>query len=180
TVVTTPDALIEGKTTVVRNFGDIVDSLRRDQSHLLHYLLRELGTAGNIDGRRAIFKRKLSSAQIKECIDAYVSMYVLCAECNRPDTHLVKEERVLILECEACGARRSVKAIKAAPREEAAALEERKVYEVLIEDVGKKGDGVARIDRYVIFVPGTSKGARVKIKIDKIMGTVAYAHLTNE
>ncbi|MDD1746568.1 MAG: translation initiation factor IF-2 subunit beta, partial [Methanomassiliicoccales archaeon] len=30
-----PDIFMEGKTTVIRNFGEIVDALRRDEEHLV-------------------------------------------------------------------------------------------------------------------------------------------------
>ncbi|MHA1236157.1 MAG: translation initiation factor IF-2 subunit beta, partial [Candidatus Hodarchaeales archaeon] len=40
---------------------------------------------------------------------AYVKDFVLCEECQKPDTKLVREGRVLIKVCEACGARGAVK-----------------------------------------------------------------------
>lgn len=48
---------------------------------------------------------------------------------------------------------------------------------VTIAEVSKKGDGVTRIDGYVIFVPDTKQGDSVKIRISEIrpnfaMGTV--------
>ncbi|MFH0815841.1 MAG: translation initiation factor IF-2 subunit beta [Methanobacteriota archaeon] len=175
-----PDIMVEGKNTVLKNFMDIVEAVRREPDHLLHYLLRELGTAGNVEGRRAILKRKLSDVQVRERLQTYYQMYVICTECNRPDSHLVKEDRVLMLECEACGARRPVKAIKAATEEKVAVLEEGKVYEVMIEDVGKRGDGIARVDKYIIYVPGASRGDKVKVKIEKITGTTAFCHISNE
>lgn len=174
------DLFVEGKSTVFRNFGDLADTLRREPDAILAYLLREMGTAGNLDGRRAIFKSRLGEERVKERLKAYVNTYVLCSECDRPDTRLVREGRVLVLECDACGAHRPVHVPKGVATPEAAALEEGKVYEVLIQDLGKKGDGIARLDKYVIFVPGTTKGTVVKVKIDKIMGTNAFAHLAVE
>ena len=100
-----PDVMIEGKTTVIRNFGDIVDVLRREPEHLLGYLLRELGTAGTIEGRRVVFKGKVTTAQVADRIKSYVDEYVLCSECSRPDTKIVKQERFFFLVCDACGAR---------------------------------------------------------------------------
>lgn len=55
------DILQEGKITVFRNFIDITDKLRRDPQHILQFLLKELGTPGNIEGRRAVFKAKINS-----------------------------------------------------------------------------------------------------------------------
>jgi len=179
-VVPEADLFIEGKSTVFRNFGDLADTLRREPDTIMAYLLRELGTAGNLDGRRAIFKSRLAVDRVADRLKAYVNTYVLCSECNRPDTRLVREGRVLVLECDACGAHRPVHVPRGATTPEGAALEEGKVYEVLIQDLGKKGDGIARVDKYVIFVPGTTKGTVVKIKIDKITGNTAFAHLSTE
>lgn len=92
----------------------------------------------------------------------------------------MKEDRVPILECDACGARRPVKAVKKIPKEEEKALEEGKVYELMIQDVGRKGDGIAKKDRYIIYVPGTAKGSIVKVYIEKIAGTVAFGHVVRE
>ncbi|MCK4455840.1 MAG: TRAM domain-containing protein, partial [Thermoplasmata archaeon] len=66
------------------------------------------------------------------------------------------------------------------PREEEAPLVEGKVYEVMIQDIGKKGDGIAKKDKYIIYVPGTAKGSIVKIRIDKITGNIAFATLSRE
>ena len=174
------DLMLEGKNTVFRNFGDVADTIRRDPAAIMAYLLRELGTAGNIDGRRAIFKTKLGTEQVMTRLKAYVSTFVICSECQRPDTKLVKEGRTLILECEACGAHRPVNVPKARGTPEGPALEVGKVYEVQIQDLGKKGDGIARIDKYIIFIAGTSKGTIVKVKIENISGTNAFGHVVVE
>lgn len=42
----------------------------------------------------------------------------------------------------------------------------------------KKGDGVARMFDYIIYVPGTSKGSRVNVKVAKITGKVAYGNVS--
>jgi translation initiation factor 2 subunit 2 len=41
--------------------------------------------------------------------------------------------------------------------------------------VGNKGDGIAKVDKYLIFVPGTIKGEIIRAKIKKISGTLAFA-----
>ncbi len=178
-VVPEPDVFQEGKTTVFRNFGDVVDTLRREPEQILQYLLRELGTPGTLEGRRVVFKTRLTPAQIADKIQNYVDTFVLCSECGRPDTHINKEDRILILECEACGAHRPVNVRKIQkPSEEG--LREGGIYEMMIEDVGKKGDGVARMFDYLIYVPGTVKGSRVKVKGAKITGKVAYGNVSVE
>lgn len=177
--VPSADVFLEGKTTVFRNFGEIVSAINRDKNEVLGYLLRELGTAGSFDGTRVIFKSKVYKDQIEKRIKEYVADFVLCAECHRPDTRIVKEGRVMILECDACGARRPV-TIRKMGKVEEGEFEAGKVIEVMIIDIGKKGDGIAKMDKYIIYVPGTTKGAQVKVKIDKIIGTVAYAQVVTE
>ena len=171
-----PELLYEGKQTILKNFGDIVDTVNRKPNQILAYLLREVGTAGNLDGRRVVFKGRIPLKQLEDRLNSYVETYVLCSECQRPDTKLVKDGRTIVLECEACGAHRPIRARKRPkPKSKIAALEEGKEYEVIIQDIGRKGDGIARHDKYIIYVPGVTKGTTTKVKIEKITGTIAFA-----
>lgn len=107
-VVPEPRLLTEGKTTVLENFASIADKLNRKPEHIFKFLLRELGTAGKIDSSRAIFQKRFTTEVISDIINTYVKEYVICSECGRPDTHLIKSERILMLCCDACGAHRPV------------------------------------------------------------------------
>ena len=51
------------------------------------------------------------------------------------------------------------------------------VYEVEIKSVGEKGDGIARVNGFVLFVPGVKKGNYVKIKITKVLPKVGFAEV---
>lgn len=51
------------------------------------------------------------------------------------------------------------------------------VHDVKIEGIASEGDGIARIEGFVIFVPGTKVGDQVKIKIEKVMRKFAIAAL---
>ncbi len=174
-IVPEPKLLTEGKTTVLENFAAIADKLNREPEHVFKFLLRELGTAGKLEGSRAIFHGRFTTGVISELIDAYVKDYVTCSECGRPDTHLIKSDRILTLRCDACGAHRPVAKRQAAVLVKEAALVEGETYEVLIAAVGSKGDGIAKKDKYTIYVPGVVKGDIVKIKIKKITGNLAFA-----
>ncbi|HDN95643.1 MAG: translation initiation factor IF-2 subunit beta [Thermoplasmata archaeon] len=94
----------EGNTTILKNIAEIADIVNRDVEHLFKYLLKELGTAGEIDGERAVFQGKIPENRVQERIERYVNRFVLCRECGRPDTKLIKKNRTLMLKCEACGA----------------------------------------------------------------------------
>ena len=58
----------------------------------------------------------------------------------------------------------------------AAPVEAGSEYDVKIEDIAREGDGIARIEGFVIFVPDTAVGDQVKIKIDKVMRRFAIGH----
>lgn len=174
------DILQEGKITIFKNFIDVTDKLRRDPQHLLQFLLKELGTPGNIEGRRAVFKAKISTQQIDDKIQMYTETYVICSECGLPDTKMVKEDRTLMLECEACGARRPITVRKGVRVDTSNTLREGDIIEVRITDVGKKGDGTSKFYDYLIIVPGTVKGASVHAKITKISAKTAFAVPTTE
>lgn len=49
--------------------------------------------------------------------------------------------------------------------------------EVDIENIGEKGDGIARIRGFIIFIPGTSRGDKVKIRVTKILKRVGFGEL---
>ena len=51
------------------------------------------------------------------------------------------------------------------------------VHDVTIENIASEGDGIARIDGFVVFVPDTKVGDLVKIKIEKVMRRFAIAAL---
>jgi predicted RNA-binding protein with TRAM domain len=54
-----------------------------------------------------------------------------------------------------------------------------KEYEVKIEDIAREGDGIARVSGFVIFVPGTSVGDEITIKVTKVMRKFAFAEVSN-
>lgn len=176
-VIPTPKIFYEGKTTVLENFASIADTLNRNPEHLIKFMLQEMGTAGKIEGQHAVFQGKFSEDTMKRLVDSYVQEYVICSECHRPDTQLIKSDRVLMLKCEACGAHRPVRKRKAKTVVPKDLIEEGETYELRIESVGRKGDGIAKVDKYMIFVPRTTKGEVVQAKVKKISGTLAFAEL---
>lgn len=48
---------------------------------------------------------------------------------------------------------------------------------VKIEAVGEKGDGVAKVKGFVIFVPNTREGDEVKIKITRVLRKVGFGEV---
>ncbi len=100
---------IQGNKTMISNFNQIADALRREPEHMLKYVLKELATPGEINKGLFIIGTKISASRINEKIEQYVREYVLCPECKKPDTKFVKEDKFLFLKCSACGARHALK-----------------------------------------------------------------------
>ncbi len=101
---------IQGNKTIISNFTQIASILRREPSHLLKYLQRELATPAEIQAPRLILGRKLASQLINSKIEEYVEDFVLCKDCKKPDTILTKENKVLMMKCQACGAKHPIRA----------------------------------------------------------------------
>lgn len=173
---TVPQArvFIEGKTTVLENFSDIASVLRREQDHFMKFLLGELGTSGKIDGNRAVFNGKFEIDQIRTLVEKYTEDYVICSECGKPDTRLVKDGRITLLRCDACGSHRPIRKRRVRSEPVGSQLEEGKIMDVEIEFLSRRGDGVAKIGKYTMYVAGAKPGQKVKVKITRIAGSIAF------
>ncbi len=100
---------LEGNKTIISNFLNIAKDFNRESAHLLKYLLRELATPGDLDGSRLIFGRKIPASLINDKIKQYAEEFVLCYVCKKPDTILIKEERITTIKCTACGAKHPIR-----------------------------------------------------------------------
>jgi len=101
----------QGNKTIIKNFSDILSTLRRDEKHLSKYLFKQLATPGNIENGTLVLQRKVRRDMIQKKLEDYIKEYVFCKVCGEPDTVLVKENRIVMMKCEACGARSSVRNI---------------------------------------------------------------------
>ncbi len=54
-------------------------------------------------------------------------------------------------------------------------VKEGETYTVTIEDMGRGGDGIARVEGFVVFVPETQKGETVDVKITAVKSKFAFA-----
>ena len=52
--------------------------------------------------------------------------------------------------------------------------------DVKIEAVGEKGDGIAKKDGFVLFVPGTKQGDEVRIRVTRVLQKVGFAEVVGE
>ena len=52
--------------------------------------------------------------------------------------------------------------------------------DVKIEAVGEKGDGIAKKDGFVLFVPSTKQGDNVRIKVTRVLQKVGFAEVVGQ
>lgn len=102
----------EGKKTILTNFAEIANHIRRPIEHFQKFILKELAASGKMDGDRLILNMKIPSGKINQKIEQYVREFVLCKECGKPDTEIKKdtEHRMSFLHCLACGAKHPIRA----------------------------------------------------------------------
>ncbi|RZN63414.1 TRAM domain-containing protein [Methanonatronarchaeum sp. AMET6-2] len=58
-------------------------------------------------------------------------------------------------------------------------IEEGEHYDVEIEDTGKEGDGIAKIENFVVFVPNAGVGEKVTVEIETVKSTFGVGKVVN-
>ena len=58
-------------------------------------------------------------------------------------------------------------------------LEKNKIYETVVTDYTTEGQGVARIEGCVVFIPGAIVGETVQVRLDKVKKTWASGHIVS-
>ena len=48
-------------------------------------------------------------------------------------------------------------------------------YDVKISDVGAKGDGITKVENFIVFVPGATKGEECRVRIKEVANKFAIA-----
>ena len=67
------------------------------------------------------------------------------------------------------------------PSEPQPPVEAGEIRYVEIEDIGKQGDGIARVERgYVIIVPDSDIGERVKVEVTEVKSNFAVGEIIDE
>lgn len=100
---------VEGKNTIITNFKEIADYIRRPIESLAKFLQKELAANGKIDGDRLILNTKLNSIKVNEKIQMYAKEFVICPVCGKPDTEIITEKGIKFKHCLACGAKSPVR-----------------------------------------------------------------------
>ncbi len=109
------ESFIQGTKTIIKNFSAILKAINRDDEqskrHLVKFFARETATAANIEENKIILGGKFSDFQVNDLLKSYITQFVLCPVCKKPDSHVIEKLGVKILKCEACGAISSIKGL---------------------------------------------------------------------
>ena len=100
---------IQGNKTIISNLNQIASTLGRGVEIIVKYVEKQLATKAQIEGTFVIFNTKLSAKKINDRVQQFTDLFVICKECGKPDTELLKEDRLMFIRCLACGAKHSVR-----------------------------------------------------------------------
>jgi predicted RNA-binding protein with TRAM domain len=56
-------------------------------------------------------------------------------------------------------------------------VKEGQVVDVEIKEISRRGDGIARVEGFVVFVPGTQVGDKVSVKVTKVGNSFAVGEV---
>jgi translation initiation factor 5 len=106
-------AKVEGKgngiKTVIVNMGEVAKALNRPATYPTKYFGCELGAQIQFDykNERFIVNGAHEANKLQDLLDGFISKYVLCPECDNPETDLLinAKKETISQTCKACGYR---------------------------------------------------------------------------
>ncbi len=123
--------------------------------------------------------RCLFNARVEETEDGYV-VEVPEGEVERGTLAAGEVYRIALLRRGGAGDA-PARASGRPPEQSQPPVERGEIRYVEVEDLGKQGDGIARVERgYVIIVPGGEVGERVKVEISEVRSNFAVGEIVEE
>lgn len=95
----------EKNKTVVENLVNIAKTVGRHPEMIQKFYSIQLGTAFIMKHQRYVLNGTYTNAQMQQCLDEFMKLYVLCSVCSNPETDVYKQK----LSCRACGAKTILK-----------------------------------------------------------------------
>lgn len=108
-----PQTIVEaqGSKTAIKNFSEIAAALRREPAHIARFIAKELAAPGSVQNGSLVLQGKFSADLLRKKVEDYIKNFVYCRVCGEPDTKIEKEDRIVFIRCEACGARSAAKPV---------------------------------------------------------------------
>lgn len=105
-------AKVEGRgngiKTAVVNTSDVARALNRPPAYVIKFFGFELGaqTSLNQDLERYIVNGAHDAPKLQDCLDVFISKFVLCGSCQNPETDfIIQKDGSVYKDCKACGAK---------------------------------------------------------------------------
>jgi len=98
------ESIVQGKQTIWKNFSKAAKDLKRDESQLYKFVMREISTSSAIISGTLVLNGVFNNYKMNELLTKYIKNFVLCSACKKPDTEIVVHEGVKVMRCTACGA----------------------------------------------------------------------------
>lgn len=103
---------IEGRAsntrTILQNLSEVALSLKRPAIILLKYIGYEKGTQTDTKNNKYSIKGSYNEKELQDLIYTFIEKYVLCDECNNPETCYIFEKNIIVRKCYACGSKTKV------------------------------------------------------------------------
>jgi translation initiation factor 2 subunit 2 len=100
---------IEGNKTVISNFQQIANDLGRNVNMMVKFILRELATPGVLKHSGLVIGSKTPASRINQKIEQFARKFVICEDCGKPETIILKEGNGNFIKCNACGAKHIIR-----------------------------------------------------------------------
>jgi translation initiation factor 2 subunit 2 len=100
----TADSMIQGKQTIWKNFSKAAKDLKREESQMYKFVMKEISTSSTIVNGTLVLNGIFNNFKMNQILEKYIKFFVLCSACKKPDTEIVTQNNVKILKCTACGA----------------------------------------------------------------------------
>ncbi len=92
-----------GVKTAITNLHNIAKSLNRPPDCLMKFLSCELGAGSCCKNNTYTINGQHTPAELQDTLDRFIAKFVLCTDCENPETKLVVKSKKLYRHCTACG-----------------------------------------------------------------------------
>ena len=108
-----PQVVVEaqGAKTVIKNMAEVASGLRREPEQVGRFIAKEMAAPGSIQNGMFVLQAKANREILQKKLEDYIKNFVYCRVCGEPDTKLEKDDRIVFIRCEACGARSAAKPV---------------------------------------------------------------------
>lgn len=104
-----PEVSSANKKTYIKNFKEMCQRLNREMSEVQKFFEDELIAKSSIDAKGAlIISGMFKQNGIQKILLNYIKQFVICKECGNGETALLKENRILFLDCKKCLSKKAI------------------------------------------------------------------------